>query len=125
MKKLFLCCFMMFILAGCIGENYDVGHPISTIENGNKTFELTPSFVSWTSQSDTTSYDKRQTTFEMPEIVVQQGEYVKLSFRDRTNKGGEYGEISIRVYSDQDNNETLLYETASRVPFIYCPERNW
>ena len=46
MKKLFLCCFMIFILAGCFGENYDVGHPITTIEIGDKSFELTPSYVS-------------------------------------------------------------------------------
>ena len=118
MKKLILCCFMIVLLVGCIGENYDVGHPITTIENRDKSFELTPSYVSWTSKSDTTSYDKRQTNLEMPEIIVHQGEYVNLSFRDRTDKGGEYGESSIRVYSDQNNNETLLYETAIHSPYL-------
>ena len=78
MEKLILCCFMVFILAGCLGENYDVGHPITSIENGGKTFELTPSFVSWSSKSDNTNYDKRQTELELPEIVVHQGEYLTL-----------------------------------------------
>ena len=118
MKKLLLCCFMIFMLAGCFGENYDVGHPITSIENGGKTFELTPSFVSWSSKSDTTNYDKRQTELELPEIVVHQGEYVNLSFRDRTDKGGEYGESSIKVYSNDNNNETLLYETAITSPYL-------
>ena len=118
MKKLLLCCFIMFILSGCFGENYDVGHPITTIENGDKSFELTPSYVSWTSQSDTTSYDKRQSNLEMPEIVVHQGEYVKLSFRDRTDKGGEYTDVSIKVYSKQGDYETLLYESANNSPYL-------
>ena len=118
MKKLILCCFMIFILAGCFGENYDVGHPITSIENGGKIFELTPSFVLWSSKSDNTNYDKRQTKLEMQEIVVHQGEYVNLSFRDRTDKSGEYGESSIRVYSDQNNNETLLYETSINSPYL-------
>ena len=112
MKKLILCCFMIVLLAGCFGENYDVGHPITSLENGGKTFELTPSFVSWSSKSDTTNYDKRQTELEVPGIVVHQGEYVNLSFRDRTDKGGEYGENSIKVYSNDNNNETLLYVAA-------------
>ena len=85
MKKLILWFFIIFILAGCFGENYDVGHPITSIEIRNKSFELTPSYVSWRSKSDTTSYDKRQTEIEMPEILVQQGENVNLSFRDRTD----------------------------------------
>ena len=118
MKKLVLCCFMIVLLAGCIVENYDVGHPITSIENGGKTFELTPSFVSWSSKSDTTNYDKRQTELEVPEIVVHQGEYVNLSFSDRTDKGGEYGENSIKVYSNQNNNETLLYEAAIISPYL-------
>lgn len=109
---------MLIILAGCFAENYDVGHPITSIENGGKIFELTPSFVSWSSKSDNTNYDKRQNELEMQEIVVHQGEYVNLSFRDRTDKGGEYGEISIRVYSDQNNNETLLYETSVNSPYL-------
>ena len=118
MKKLILCFFMIFILAGCFGENYDVGHPITTIEIRNKSFELTPSYVSWTSKSDTTSYDKRQTEIEMPEILVQQSENVNLSFRDRTDEGGEYTDTSIKVYSVQGNIETLLFETAINSPYL-------
>ena len=54
----------------------------------------------------------------MPEIVVDQGEYVQLSFRDRTDKGGEYTDTSIKVYSERDQNETLLYETAINSPYL-------
>ena len=118
MKKLLQLLLCSFILAGCIGENYDVGHPITFIENGGKTFELTPSYVAWSSKSDNTNYDKRQTELEMQEIIVHQGEYVNLLFRDRTDKGGEYGESSIKVYSNHNNNETLLYETAIISPYL-------
>lgn len=118
MNKPLLCCLMIFILAGCFAENYDVGHPITSIESGGKTYELTPSYVSWTSKSDTTRYDKRHTELEKPEIVVHQGEYVNLSFQDRTDKGGEYVEISIKVYSEQDSIKTLLYETSIDSTFL-------
>jgi len=46
------------------------------------------------------------------------GKAVNLSFRDRTDKGGEYGESSIKVYSNQNNNETLLYEAAITSPYL-------
>ncbi len=59
MIKVFLCFFMTFILSGC----FAVMMLVIPIENGGKTF-------SWTSKSDTTSYDKRQTNLDKPEIVV-------------------------------------------------------
>ena len=118
LKKFILLCGVIFTLSGCIGENYSVGHPITTINNGSSSYELTPIFVAWQTQGDQTSIDSNVSDRSLPNIIVHSDEYITLQFSDSINDEGEYTDVNIEVFAVQQDKEQLLYETTEITSYL-------
>jgi len=111
--KWFVYLFAVIMLAGCIGENYNVGHPITTFEiNGDKV-EIKPIHVEWQTQGDSTNFyiDKVQFEQSIESLSVVPNQMIKMTFADSINNKGEYTSVTIAVKAtDVNQTETHLYE---------------
>ncbi|MGE7113277.1 hypothetical protein [Lysinibacillus sp. NPDC047702] len=114
--KLFIGLFLISILTGCIGEDYDVGVPTAHIyfEGLSLEFQLTEANVSWKTESEEvekTKEDIIKYASSLDEIKVFPGEKAKLDFRENKNNGGDIWtdpKINIALLKDGKRTELIL-----------------
>lgn len=113
LKKLICICLTVLCLSGCIGENYSVGHPITTLKVNEATYDLKPSKVEWQTQGDSTSLNQDNIELlisESNQITVSQGKFMKIIFEDSIGDEGEYTDIQVKISAIKDGGTQLLYE---------------
>ena len=92
--KLFIGMFLVFILAGCIGEDYDVGVPTAHLhlENVTSSVQLTEANIDWSSSSgdvQQTIDDIQEFGLSQDEIKVSANEKVFLDFKENEENAGD------------------------------------
>ncbi|MGE7954414.1 hypothetical protein [Lysinibacillus xylanilyticus] len=114
--KLFIGLCLIFILTGCIGEDYDVGVPTAHIyfEGLSSDFQLTEANISWKTASEEVEKTKKDIiTFasSLDEIKVFPGQKVKLDFRENPENGGDIWtdpKITVALLKDGERTELAL-----------------
>ncbi|KAA0549839.1 hypothetical protein FZW96_00350 [Bacillus sp. BGMRC 2118] len=121
MKKLLIISSLIFVLCGCFAENYNVGHPIAYIKYDSKDIKLEPTFISWSTQGDQTSFkvqNMEDYTEELRPIEIVSGQLLKLYFQDSIDEDGEYSSIKIEVKVSRDEELILHYTEEPTSSFL-------
>lgn len=104
--RLFIGMFLVFILTGCIGEDYDVGVPTAHLysEDLSTTVQLTEGNISWSSSSGDVHQkidDIQVFGLSQEEMKVSANEKVSLDFQENVRNGGD-------IWTDQKLTVALL-----------------
>lgn len=114
MKKLLIVFILVFVLGGCFGENYNVGHPITYIKYDSKDVTLEPTFISWNTQGDNTFLkveDIAAFSEGLLPIEILSGQLIQLHFKDSIDEEGEYSSLKIDVKVMKNEEEIILHYT--------------
>ncbi|WP_068986869.1 MULTISPECIES: hypothetical protein [Lysinibacillus] len=114
--KLFIGLCLIFILIGCIGEDYDVGVPTAHIyfEGLSSDFQLAEANISWKTASEEvkkTEKDIIKYASSLDEIKVFPGQKMSLDFRENPKNGGDIWtdpKITVALLKDGKRTELAL-----------------
>ncbi|MFJ8072253.1 hypothetical protein ACIQZD_25645 [Peribacillus sp. NPDC096447] len=95
--SLFIGMFLVFILTGCIGEDYDVGVPTAHLysEDLSTSVQLTEGNISWSSSSGDVHQkidDIQVFGLSQEEMKVSANEKVSLDFQENVRNGEIFGQ---------------------------------
>lgn len=116
--RLFIGMFLIFILTGCIGEDYDVGVPTAHLysEDLATTLQLTEGNISWSSSSgdvDQKIDDIQELGLSQEKMKVTANEKVSLDFQENVRNGGDIWtdqKITVALLKDEQRIELELHE---------------
>ncbi|AMM93053.1 hypothetical protein QUF81_25160 [Peribacillus simplex] len=116
--RLFIGMFLIFILTGCIGEDYDVGVPTAHLysEDLATSVQLAEGNVSWSSSSgdvDQKIDDIQEFGLSQEKMKVTANEKVSLDFQENARNGGDIWtdpKITVALLKDEQRIELELHE---------------
>ncbi|MFY0803605.1 hypothetical protein [Peribacillus frigoritolerans] len=116
--RLFIGMFLIFILTGCIGEDYDVGVPTAHLysENLATTLQLTEGNISWSSSSGDVNQkidDIQEFGLSQEKMKVTANEKVSLDFQENARNGGDIWtdpKITVALLKDEQRIELGFHE---------------
>jgi len=123
--RLFIGMFLVFILTGCIGEDYDVGVPTAHLysEDLSTSVQLTEGNISWGSSSGDVHQkidDIQVFGLSQEEMKVSANEKVSLDFQENVRNGGDIWtdpKITVALLEDEQRIELELEDNREfRVP---------
>ncbi|WP_238602014.1 hypothetical protein [Lysinibacillus parviboronicapiens] len=114
--KLFTGMFLVFILTGCIGEDYDVGVPTAHlhVESFTPSVQLTEANINWGASSEDvhqTIEDIQKFGLSQDEIKIFANEQATVEFEENEENGGDIWtdpETQILVALLKDKQRTKL-----------------
>jgi hypothetical protein len=110
--------FLVLLLTGCIGEDYDVGVPIALlqIESVTSSVHLTEANISWSSSSGDVEQkidDIQEFGLTQDEIKVSANGKVSLDFKENEENGGDIWtdpQITVALLKDEQRIELEMDE---------------
>ncbi|MGM1035525.1 MAG: hypothetical protein ACQEXK_24255 [Bacillota bacterium] len=122
--RLFIEMFLVFILTGCIGEDYDVGVPTAHLysEDLTTSVQLTEGNISWSSSSG--EVDQKIDAIQVfglsqEEMKVSTNEKVFLDFEENEENGGDIWtdpKITVALLKDEQRIELEMDDREFRIP---------
>ncbi|MFJ7931589.1 hypothetical protein [Peribacillus sp. NPDC096448] len=123
--RLFIGMFLVFILTGCIGEDYDVGVPTAHLysEDLSTSVQLTEGNISWSLSSGDVHQkidDIQVFGLSQEEMKVSANEKVSLDFQENVRNGGDIWtdpKITVALLKDEQRIELELEDDREfRIP---------